>query len=304
MEAIIIIMSGRKLEANKIKVIEFFKALGGRIKKILAQGFKMGFRRYFFVFFLVGLANMWSFQDQIGEGKYVRVTTGMPYFDRLEITYEDALWIEKFGIAKFIIQEEIIRRLKKIESNFVALRSATHLILEARDNAGFWNGLARWLHRKTGGLTPLRGSLISYDIRDFSFATWTISRALADGETATDEEKIESREVYLTGFRSAKEQRKVLSGAIEELLENISQNMEKIDNFFSIEHLGVEVEAGEVPLLPLYIMYSDISKYLHNTQIGRETFSYERFGNMLDYIEMVDENRFNYNEWKKIRGEY
>ena len=296
MEAIIIMMSGQRLEANKIKVIEFFKALGGRIKKILAQGFKMRFKRYFFVFFLVGLANMWSFQDQSGEGKYVRVTTGIPYFDRLEITYEDALWIEKFGIAKFIIQEEIIRRLKKIESNFEALRSATHLILEARDNAGFWNGLARWLHRKTGGLTPLRGSLISYDIRDFSAAS-AISRALADGETATDEEKIESREVYLTGFRSAKEQRKVLSGAIEELLENISQNMEKIDNFFSIEDLGVEVEGGEAPLLPLYIMYSDISKYLHNTQRGTETFSYERFGNMLDYIEMV------YNEWKKIRRE-
>lgn len=246
---------------------------------------------------------MWSFQDQSGEGEYVRVKTGIPYFDRLEITYEDALWIEKFGIAKFIIQADTYRRLDKIHDNFEALRSATHLILDSRDNAGFWNGLARWLHRKTGGLTPLRGSLISYDIRDFSFATWTISRALADGETATDEEKRESREVYLTGFRSAKEQRKVLSGAIEELLENISQNMEKIE--FKFLAVGAEER-----MVARYIMYSDISKYLHNTQIGTETFSYERFGNMLDYIEMVDhiaisqnENRFNYNEWKKIRGE-
>lgn len=255
----------------------------------MAQGFKMWFKRYFFVFFLVGLANMWSFQDQSQEGEYVRVTTGIPYFDRLEITYEDALWIEKFGIAKFIIQEEIIRRLKKIESNFEALRSATHLILEARDNAGFWNGLARWLHRKTGGLTPLRGSLISYDIRDFSAAS-AISRALADGETATDEEKRKSREVYLTGFRSAKEQKKVLSGAIEELLENISQNMEKIE--FKFLAVGAEEQ-----MVVRYIMYSHISKYLHNTQIGTETFSYEEFGNMVDLIEMAD------NEWKKIMRE-
>lgn len=244
---------------------------------------------------------MWSFQDQSGEGKYVRVTTGIPYFDRLEITYEDALWIEKFGIAKFIIQADTDRRLEKIKSNFVALKSATHLILDSRDNAGFWNGLARWLHRKTGGLTPLRGSLISYDIRDFSAAR-TISRALADGD-ATYEEERESREVYLTGFRSAEEQRKVLSGAIEELLENISQNMEKIE--FKFLAVGAEER-----MVARYIMYSDISKYLHNTQIGTETFSYERFGNMLDYIEMVEhiaisqnENRFNYNEWKKIRGE-
>ena len=252
---------------------------------------------------------MWSFQDQSGESEYVRVKTGFPYFDnKTDLSGRDILEAKELGIQLFITREEYLkrqadtykrqadtdRRLKKIESNFEALRSATELILHSRDNAGFWNGLARWAHRKTSGITPLSGELSYYDALDFSAAS-DISRALADGD-ATYEEERESREVYLTGFRSAKEQRKVLSGAIEELLENISQNMEKIE--FKFLAVGAEER-----MVARYIMYSDISKYLHNTQIGRETFSYERFGNMLDYIEMVDENRFNYNEWKKIRGE-
>ena len=170
------------------------------------------------------------------------------------------------------------------------------MILEARDNAGFWNGLARWLHRKTGGLTPLSEALRNFEKRD-DFNVKAIAQAITEQEVIEQDIMQNYKKVYATGFRSAKFQRQVLSGAIEELLENISQNMEKIDNFFSIEDLGVEVEGGEAPLLPLYIMYSDISKYLHNTQRGTETFSYERFGNMLDYIEMV------YNEWKKIRRE-
>ena len=234
---------------------------------------------------------MWSFQDQSQEGKYVRVKTGIPYFDRLEITYEDALWIEKFGIAKFIIQADITRRLGKIDSNFEALISATQLILHSRDNAGFWNGLAIWLHRKTSGMTPLSDELSYYDVLDFSAAS-DISRALADRD-ATDEEERESREVYLTGFRSAKEQKKVLRGAIEELLENILQNMDRIDNFLS-EEASASLLASYFPLL---IMYSDISEYLESTELGRETFSYERFGNMVDYIEKV------YNGWKEYRGE-
>ncbi|MCL9820592.1 hypothetical protein NCR96_02360 [Helicobacter sp. 14348-15] len=263
----------------------------------------MWFRRYFFVFFLVGLANMWSFQDQSGEGEYVRVKTGFPYFDNKPyLTGRDILEAKELGIQLFITREEYLkrqadtykrqadtdRRLDKIHDNFEALRSATQLILHSRDNAGFWNGLARWLFRKTGGLTPLRGSLISYDIRDFSAAS-AISRALADGD-ATYEEERESREVYLTGFRSAKEQKKVLRGAIEELLENISQNMEKIE--FKFLAVGAEEQ-----MVVRYIMYSHISKYLRSTELGRETFSYEEFGNMVDLIEMAD------NEWKKIMRE-
>ena len=231
--------------------------------------------------------------------KYTRVITGLPYFDNKPyLTGADFDQAKKWGIDLLEERKDIElkttnvgKSIEAMNEDISALRNAFHLAIEAQDHAGAWNGLARWFHNKTGGLTPLSNELSNYNSIDQSF-TKSIARAEAGGR-ATNQEQKDAKETYSTRFKSPAEQLHSINGGVEILMRNFEKNMENAHQ--KSRKIPQETEN-------MYIMLRDFKDYLKRSEIA-ENFNKRRAINMFNYIENSQNgNRFNYDEWVKIRG--
>ena len=231
--------------------------------------------------------------------KYQRVITGIPYFDNKKIlTTGDVIQAKNMGFDLFEERKDIElkttnvgKSLDRIKDNMVSLRSTSQLFLETQNNAGFRNGLARWLHNKTGGLMPLNDTLARYHARDLS-NTKNIAQAQAGGK-ATNQDKEDAKVTYGTALKSPRLQRNILSGALEDTLNELSEEIQ------SAERKGAVLPQG---VMNKYKMYRDLSNYIKSTE-NTGKFSWAKARNMINYIQRSDDgSHYNYNEWVKIRG--
>lgn len=234
------------------------------------------------------------------------IAAWIDYFNQKKfLTLADANLAKEMGIdlAKEYRKEEELKadlKLKKVDlgksidkanDHIVALNSTARLLLDTKGQAGVWNGISRWAHNNTGGLTKLSDELSRYNSRDLS-NTMSLAQSEAEGK-ATNQDKQYARQVYSTGLRSPREQRNSLSGAMESTLNRLQGTLA------GFGHKGEEVPKG---LLEMYWMYKDFDAYMRKVQSGGN-FSWTRARNMIEYIENSDYGKkFDYNEWAKIRG--
>ena len=234
------------------------------------------------------------------------IAAWIDYFNQKKyLTLADVNLAKEMGIdlAKEYRKEEEIKadlKLKKVDlgktidkanDHIVALNSTARLLLDTKGQAGVWNGISRWAHNTTGGLTRLRDELSRYNSRDLS-NTMSLAQSEAEGK-ATNQDKQYAREVYSTRLRSPREQRNSLSGAMESTLNRLKGTLE------SFGHKGEEVPKG---MNEMYLMYKDFDTYMRKVQ-SSGNFSWSRARNMIEYIENSDYGKkFDYNEWAKIRG--
>ena len=232
--------------------------------------------------------------------KYVRVKTGFPYFDnKQDLSGRDIMNAKKMLGIDLVEERKDVelkttnvgKSLDRIKDNMVSLRSTSQLFLETQNNAGFRNGLARWLHNKTGGLTPLNDTLARYHARDLS-NTKNIAQAQAGGK-ATNQDKEDAKVTYGTALKSPRLQRNILSGALEETLNELSEEIQWA------EQKGVVLPQG---VMNKYLMYRDLSNYIKSTE-NTGKFSWAKARNMVNYIQRSDDgSHYNYDEWAKIKG--
>ena len=234
------------------------------------------------------------------------IAAWIDYFNQKKfLTLADVNLAKEMGIdlAKEYRKEEEIKadlKLKKVDvgksiskanDHIAALNSTARLLLDTKGQAGVWNGVSRWAHNTTGGLTKLSGPLSRYNSRDLS-NTMSLAQSEAEGK-ATNQDKQYAREVYSTRLRSPQEQRDSLSGAMEGTLNRLNSTLN------DIVHKEEEVPEG---MLELYLMYKDFDAYMRKVQ-SSGNFSWSRARNMIEYIENSNYGRkFDYNEWAKIRG--
>ena len=231
--------------------------------------------------------------------KYQRAITGIPYFDNKKIlTIGDIIKAKKMGFDLFEERKDIElkttnvgKSIEAMNEDISALRNAFHLAIEAQDHAGAWNGLARLLHNKTRGLTPLSNELSNYNSIDHSF-TKSIARAEAGGRATNQQEK-DAKETYSTGFKSPTEQLHSINGGIEIIMRNFEKN--RTDAFQKSGKIPQETEN-------MYVMLKDFKDYLKRAE-NTGIFNKRRAINMFNYIENSQNgSHYNYDEWAKIRG--
>ena len=234
------------------------------------------------------------------------IAAWIDYFNQKKfLTLADVNLAKEMGIdlAKEYRKEEEIKadlNLKKVDlgktitkanDHIAALNSTARLLLDTKGQAGVWNGVSRWAHNATGGLTKLSGELSRYNSRDFS-NTMALAQSDAEGK-ATNQDKQFAMQIYSTRLRSPQEQRDSLSGAMEGTLNKLNSTLN------DIIHKKEEVPKG---MYEMYLMYKDFDAYMRKVQSGGN-FSWSRARNMIKYIENSDYGRkFDYNEWAKIRG--
>lgn len=234
------------------------------------------------------------------------IAAWIDYFNQKKfLTLADVNLAKEMGIdlAKEYRKEEELKadlNLKKVDvgksidkanDHIAALNSTARLLLDTKGQAGVWNGISRWAHNATGGLTKLSGPLSRYNSRDFS-NTMALAQSDAEGK-ATNQDKQFAMQIYSTRLRSPEEQRNSLSGAMEGTLDKLESTL------YDIIHKGEELPKG---MYEMYLMYKDFDAYMRKVQSGGN-FSWSRARNMINYIENSNYGqKYDYNEWAKIRG--
>ena len=155
------------------------------------------------------------------------IAAWIDYFNQKKfLTLADVNLAKEMGIdlAKEYRKEEEIKadlNLKKVDlgktitkanDHIAALNSTARLLLDTKGQAGVCNGVSRWAHNATGGLTKLSGELSRYNSRDFS-NTMALAQSDAEGK-ATNQDKQFAMQIDSTRLRSPQEQRDSLSGAM------------------------------------------------------------------------------------------
>ena len=231
--------------------------------------------------------------------KYVRVKTGFPYFDnKQDLSGRDIMNAKKMlGIDLVEERKDVNLKTADIGKSIEAMNEdikagidAIELSLKAEDHAGAWNGLERWFHRKTSGLTPLNEKQSYYDTLDQDF-TKSIARADAGGRPTNQQEK-DAKENYSTGFRSAEEQRNKMARGVGKIVRSLEANMK------TAEEKGAKIPQEKHNMLAMLKDYSD---YLNSVQ-GTGKFNRTIVENMFNYIKKSEYGKhYNYDEWAKIR---
>ena len=113
--------------------------------------------------------------------------------------------LHKYSADLNVKKVDATKAIFALQDTFKALDSNFDLMRATEKSAGSWNGIDRWLHRKTFGWTDLNDDNAMYQTKD-DINVQHIAQAFAGGGKVTDQDKRYAREYYRTGLRSARNQ--------------------------------------------------------------------------------------------------
>ena len=144
--------------------------------------------------------------------------TGIPLIDRkiaqkiplsaldiADVKRITGLDLHKYSADLNVKKVDATKAIFALQDTFKALDSNFDLMRATEKSAGSWNGIDRWLHRKTFGWTDLNDDNAMYQTKD-DINVQHIAQAFAGGGKVTDQDKRYAREYYSTGLRSARNQ--------------------------------------------------------------------------------------------------
>lgn len=163
-----------------------------------------------------------------------------------------------------------------------AMASSHNLILKAKDQAGFWKSVDRWLHRKTKGYTDLSDGNDQYMTKDYGNTT-NIAAIIKDGGRTSDESLRIAQEMYGTMASSPEMVAGKLSGALYGML-----------NRMNAEFLKLQSKGQKIP--QNYKNYFQAYEYLYDyLDKNSRKIDYDAYGKALEYLTDYERGKVGYN---------